>query len=136
MIEIIEKRMELDAEIDRVWRALTDGAELAQWFPDVGAFDMAPGAEGAFTWANHGSYAARVVAFEPPGFLAWRWVRDPEMNLDTGVTTLVEFRLTARDGGGTVLHLRESGFVRERDRQDNEGGWKSELGELTRYLQG
>ncbi len=136
MIDAIEKRMEFDAEPERVWRALTDGAELAQWFPDVSAFDLAPGAEGAFTWADHGSHAARVEAFEPPNFLAWRWVRDPDKDLDTGVTTLVEFRLSARDGGGTILDLRESGFVREQNRQDNDDGWKSELGELTQYLQG
>ena len=136
MIDAIEKRLEFDAEPERVWRALTDGAELAQWFPDAGAFDMAPGAEGAFTWAKHGSHAARVEAFEPPTYLAWRWVKRPEMDLETGETTLVEFRLGPRDGGGTVLDLRESGFLREQDRQENDGGWKSELGELTQYLQG
>ncbi len=135
MIDSIEKRMEFNAEPDRVWRALTDAGELAQWFPDVGAFQMQEGAEGAFTWQNHGSYAARVEVFEPPHLLAWRWVREPQMDLDTGVTTLVEFKLKARPGGGTILELCESGFVRENDRKDNDGGWDSELGELILFLE-
>ena len=130
MIEAIEKRVELDADPDRVWRALTDARELAQWFPDAGAFDLAAQTDGAFVWKNHGSYAVRVEAFEPPTYLAWRWVRDAETDIDTGVTTLVEFRLLARDGGGTILDLRESGFERAEDRESNVNGWNHELGEL------
>ena len=133
MIDAIDKRVELDAEPERVWRALTDGAELAKWFPDE-ASDVAADTNGAFFWEKHGSYAFRVEAFEPPSFLAWRWVRDADGGFDDGVTTLVEFRLRPRDGGGTVLDLRESGFVREEDRKDNDGGWDHELGELCALL--
>ena len=133
MIEAIEKRVEFDVEPERVWRALTDEAELSKWFPEK-ADGMGPDAEGAFFWASHGSFAFRVEAFEPPTFLAWRWVRDANGDLDEGVTTLVEFRLAPRDGGGTILDLRESGFAREKDRKDNDGGWDHELGELSEYL--
>lgn len=133
MSEAIEKRMELDAEPERVWRALTIGSELAQWFPDR-AFDMTAGAAGDLFWRKHGHYAARVEAFEPPSYLAWRWVRDAESDVDSGVTTLVEFRLTPRVAGGTILELRESGFVRPEDRESNDGGWDHELGELVQYL--
>jgi uncharacterized protein YndB with AHSA1/START domain len=133
MIDAIEKRVEFDVEPERLWRALTDAAELTQWFPDR-ATDMAPGADGAFFWEKHGSYAFRVEAFEPPTFLAWRWVRDANSDLDGSVTTLVEFKLSRRGGGGTILDLRESGFVREEDRKDNDGGWDHELGELSALL--
>ncbi|MDH3523413.1 MAG: SRPBCC domain-containing protein [Acidobacteriota bacterium] len=136
MIDAVEKRMEFDAAPERVWRAITDGAELASWFPDVSAFDLAPGAEGAFTWKSHGSFAARVEAFEPPAYLAWRWVQRAGDDVDGSGTTLVEFRLSARAGGGTVLELRESGFVREEDRKDNDGGWDSELSQLAVFLDG
>lgn len=136
MTHAIETRVEFDAAPERVWRALTDGNELAQWFPDAAAFDMSPGVDGAFVWEKHGSYAARVEAFEPPTYLAWRWVRDPNTDIDTAVTTLVEFRLHARDEGGTILDLRESGFERDEDRESNVGGWKHELGELVEFLSG
>ena len=133
MIEAIEKRVEFDVEPERVWRALTEGAELSRWFPDK-ADDMAAESEGALFWESHGSFAFRVEAFEPPTFLAWRWVRKPGDEIDGSYTTLVEMRLAPRDGGGTVLDLRESGFEREKDRQDNDGGWDHELGELSEYL--
>lgn len=136
MIEAIETRVELDAEPERVWRALTVGTELARWFPDGGAFDLGAEGEGAFTWREHGAFAVRVEAFEPPTFLAWRWARDPDTALDGGVSTRVEFRLSARAGGGTLLELRESGFVREEDRKANVGGWKHELGELAALVAG
>jgi uncharacterized protein YndB with AHSA1/START domain len=135
MIAAIEKTIELDAEPERVWKALTVGNELARWFPDVSAFDMEPDAHGAFTWEQHGSYAARVEAFEPPSLLTWRWVRKRDTDVESGQTTLVEFRLRPRPGGGTILDLRESGFARPEDRQDNNNGWDQELGELVCYLQ-
>lgn len=134
MSEMIEKRMELDAEIDRVWRALTLGDELASWFPDGGAFDLGPAAEGRFVWKNHGRYAVRVEVFEPPHRLAWRWAKDPDVELDAGTNTLVELTLSERPGGGTILELRESGFVTPEHLEGNTGGWRSELGELVEYL--
>ena len=134
MIDAIEKRVEFDAAPERVWRALTDGSELVQWFPDAGAFDMGPGANGEFVWADHGSYPAKVEAFEPPTYLAWRWTSNVKADAGTGSETLVEFRLRPRDGGGTTLELRESGFARDEDREANVGGWKQELGELAEFL--
>jgi uncharacterized protein YndB with AHSA1/START domain len=117
-----------------VWRALTLGDELASWFPDGGAFDLAPEAEGRFVWKEHGRYAVRVEVFEPPRRLAWRWAKDTEVDLDAGANTLVEFTLSERPGGGTVLELRESGFATPEHLESNTGGWRAELGELAAFL--
>jgi len=136
MTDAIEKRLEFDAAPERVWKALTEGDELVQWFPDAGAFDLRSGATGAFTWADHGSHAVRVEVFEPPTYLAWRWVSQAGTDLESGHSTLVEFRLGARPGGGTIVDLRESGFVREEARQENVSGWKHELAELADFLAG
>jgi uncharacterized protein YndB with AHSA1/START domain len=131
---VIEKRMEFEAEIDRVWRALTVGDELAGWFPNGGAFDLGPGAEGRFVWQNHGAHAVRVEIFEPPRRLVWRWAKNPGVELSASPSTLVEFTLSERAGGGTVLELRESGFETAEHLESNTGGWRSELGELSDYL--
>ena len=135
MIEAIEKRVEFDASPERVWRALTLGEELCCWFPNESAFTMSAGEEGTFVWTDHGAYLARVERFDPPHSLAWRWVHKPEMDLETGTTTLVEFQLTERPDGGTILDLRESGFIRREDRRDNDGGWDAELSELVVHLE-
>lgn len=132
----IERRLELDAPIERVWRAITDPGELSAWFPDRAELDLRPGGDGVFTWDAHGSGAVRVEEVEEPTLLVWRWARDPGVGVDEGVSTRVEWRLTPRDGGGTVLELTESGFVRPKDREDNAGGWTHELGELVEYLDG
>lgn len=131
----IETNLELEALPDRVWRALTDASELSQWFPDDGAkLDALPGGAGYFAWKGHGKFAVAIEAFEPPRRLAWRWARTADTPVDQGLSTLVEWTLTPRDGGGTLLALRESGFTDEKHHADNTGGWKHELGELVAYL--
>lgn len=134
MIEPIERTLELDASPDEVWRALTDPAGIGSWFSDRAEVDLSGGTEGAFLWNEHGRYAMRVERCEPKTHLAWRWARDPGKPLDQGDSTLVEWTLTPRTGGGTTLHLRESGFTTEAARQDNDGGWNAELDELVEHL--
>jgi uncharacterized protein YndB with AHSA1/START domain len=133
-LEVV-KSLVLAATPSRVWKALTDPAELAQWFSDERADVVAePGKEGQWVWKNHGSYAVRFDVVDPPSRLVWSWARDPDVPLGETVVTTVEFRLEPNDDGGTTLSVRESGFVRERDRRDNDTGWDKELGELMEYL--
>jgi len=134
-MDAIEKTLELEASPERVWRAMTDAAELARWFPDDGAqLEAFPGGCGWLSWEAHGRFALEVVVFEPPRRLAWRWSHQPDRPVGDGPSTLVEWTLTPREGGGTLLELRESGFLTEKHRQENTGGWEHELGELVDYL--
>jgi len=130
----IEKKLELDASPERVWRAITEPAELAAWFGDFAELDLRPGGSGWFGWKKHGRFAVRVEVVEPPHRLAWRWSHEPDIPLGEGPSTLVEWRLTARPGGGTLLELRETGFETRQHWQENTQGWKSELGELVAHL--
>jgi uncharacterized protein YndB with AHSA1/START domain len=131
----VERTLDLNAPLDRVWRALTDPEELARWFPDrVDQAEIKPGVEGRFVWEKHGAYAFRLEAVEPPRRLVWQWARDAETSLDEGVTTKVEWILEPRSDGGTTLRLRESGFVRPEDHEANEMGWDAELKELVELL--
>lgn len=131
----IEKTLELDAPPERVWRALTEPAELAAWFGDTAELELRPGGGGWFGWDSHGRFAVRVETVDPPHRLAWRWCNKPDSPIDEGPSTLVEWRLTARPGGGTRLELRESGFETPRHWQENTQGWTSELTELVTHLE-
>lgn len=131
----IDRRLELDSPPERVWRAITDPAELASWFGDSAELDLQPGGSGWFGWESHGRFAVRVERVEPPRELAWRWSKVPDQPLDQGPSTLVEWRLSPRPGGGTVLELRESGFETRQHREENTRGWKAELGELVKHLE-
>lgn len=130
----VEKTIQLEASPERVWRAITEAEELSAWFPESLRWDARVGGEGWFGWESHGRFAARIEAFEPPRFLAWRWARQPDKPLGEADTTLVEWTLTPREGGGTTLHLRESGFVSGEARGQNDAGWDHELGELIEHL--
>ena len=131
-IPAIERTLELTASPDRVWRAITDQAELSRWFPDEAVLDLRVGGSGRFTWKDFGSSRVRVEAIDEPSYFAWRWadIRD-----DAHETwTLVEWRLQPGKAGGTTLTVRESGFTRPEKRAENEGGWTAELAELVELL--
>jgi uncharacterized protein YndB with AHSA1/START domain len=135
MTDAIERTLELAASPERVWTALTDPRELARWFPDeVTELEPRAGGAGWLRWSQHGRFAVRFEVFDPPRHLVWTWSRSPDTAVDDGPSTRVEWRLDARPGGGTTLRLRESGFLDARHRQENEGGWTHELGELGAYL--
>jgi uncharacterized protein YndB with AHSA1/START domain len=134
MTRVIERRLEFEAPVERVWKAISDPAELAQWFPDSADLDLRVGGAGAFSWDKHGRYSVRVELVEPPKRISWRWAKDPDVVVDDGPSTLVEWVLSERPGGGTILELRESGFVEDEHFKDNSGGWTAELAELQELL--
>jgi len=136
-MKAIERTLELRANPDKVWEALTDPVQIGRWFPDDGVeFDLNVGADGYFKWNHCGRYAVRVEAIEPKTRIAWRWARTEETPIDEGPTTLVEWTLTPLPGGGTQLELRESGFETLKAFEENSEGWTSELAELVALLEG
>ena len=131
-IAAIERQLDFRASPERLWRALTDAGELGQWFGNRAQLDLREGGEGWFEWDGHGRVPARIEVFEPVTRLSWRW-GDVGKSVDER-STLVEFRLEPLPGGGTRLHLRESGFERDAARWDNTEGWLSELAELATHV--
>jgi uncharacterized protein YndB with AHSA1/START domain len=98
----IERTLELGAPPDRVWRAISDPAELARWFPQRATWDLRPGGRGRFFWAGHGNFEIRVEAVDPPRYLAWRWGEGSVPTLDDPAqTTLVEWWVEPAPAGGT-----------------------------------
>lgn len=131
---IIEKRLEFAATIDRVWAAITDPAELSQWFGDDARLPLEAGRDGAMIWKEHGSFAVRVEEVDAPRRLVWSWVHEPGVAFDDAPSTRVEWTLESRDDGGTTLYLRESGFLTDRHHGQNTRGWDEELSELVALL--
>lgn len=134
MSEDIERILNLEQPVEDVWRALTDPTDLAGWFGDTAELNPEKGGRGWFGWEKHGRFAVEVVEFVPMRKFAWRWAKDADTPLEDTPSTLVEWTLTERAEGGTRLHLRESGFSTDQHREDNRGGWTSELAELEQFL--
>jgi uncharacterized protein YndB with AHSA1/START domain len=131
---VVEKVVELSAAVERVWRAITDPAELSRWFGHETEIELSPGGDAAFIWREHGRYAARVVEVDPPHRLVWSWVHVPGVAFEDAPHTTVEWRLTPRAGGGTTLYLAETGFLTDLHHSQNSGGWDEELAELVGML--
>jgi uncharacterized protein YndB with AHSA1/START domain len=118
---------------EKVWRALTDPALLAEWLLPVFALQLEPGA--AFTFKTQpypgwdGTVNCRMLEIEAQRKLRYSWVVG-EM-LDTVVT----FTLTPTSSG-TRLSLVQSGF--KPDQKQNLGGarygWKMMGGKLIDLL--
>lgn len=134
MSGVVEKELQLAASPDRVWRALTDPAELGRWFPDETDLEPVAGSSGWFDWREHGRYAVRLETIEPKRRLVWTWARKPGTPLEEAYRTTVEWTLEAGPDGGTILRLRETGFTDPASRDGNDSGWDKELGELVDYL--
>ena len=123
----IEKKIQLRAPRERVWRAISDAREFGSWFGV--AFD-GPFAEGtrltgkimpttvdaevakmqepysgkAFDWT--------VERIEPMRRISFRWhpfAVEPGVDYSKEATTLIEFELSEA-AGGTLLTISESGF--------------------------
>jgi uncharacterized protein YndB with AHSA1/START domain len=127
---VVEKVLEIRAPIADVWHAISDPAELSRWFGHRAELEARPGAEGAFTWDQHGRYACRVEEVDAPHRLVWSWVHEPDVPFSETAATRVEWTLTEDRPGRTTLHLRESGFLTEKHHGQNDRGWDEELGEL------
>jgi uncharacterized protein YndB with AHSA1/START domain len=153
----IEKKIVLNASIDRVWRAISDAKEFGSWFGM--AFDgpfvqgnrmtgkIVPttvDAEVAKLQKPHEGKAFEITIdrIEPMRKFSFRWhpfAIDPSVDYSKEPTTLVTFDLE-KVSGGTQLTITESGFDkiplarRAEAFKANEGGWQKQTELIAKYL--
>ncbi len=117
---------------EKVWRALTDPALLAEWLLPVIGLELEPGA--AFTFKTQpypgwdGVVNCRILEIEAQKKLSYTWTVP---FLDTVVT----FTLTPT-ASGTRLSLVQSGFKPDQKRESGGAryGWKMMGGKLVDLL--
>jgi uncharacterized protein YndB with AHSA1/START domain len=141
----IEKRIDLNAPVSRVWRALTDHHEFGKWFRVRLDGPFVPGevSRGQITYPGyeHMKWRALVQKMEPERLFSFRWPHslDPNADVSGAPTTLVEFRLEKIENG-TRLIVTESGFeslppeMRAETFRRNEGGWTEQMKNIEAYL--
>jgi uncharacterized protein YndB with AHSA1/START domain len=145
----IEEQVRLPQPRARVWRALTDPAQLGAWFgANLAGATIAPGAHvlGHFTIPGHEHlmFDVTIEAMEAERRFAWRWhpnATDTSVDLSAEPRTLVTFTLEDTPDGGTLLRVVESGFEgiaaarRPAAILGNSKGWAGQLHKrLTAYL--
>jgi uncharacterized protein YndB with AHSA1/START domain len=125
----ITNEIVLPADADTVWRAVSEGEELAKWFPLDAR--VKPGAGGSvwLSWGEGADWEAPIRIWEPGKHL--RTV-DPAPS-KMAVDYIIESR-----GGETVLRIVSSGFSGEdawQDELDMSSGWNAFLVGLRHYLE-
>jgi uncharacterized protein YndB with AHSA1/START domain len=146
----IEKRIELEAPISRVWRALTDYREFGEWFRVKLDGPFAPGqvSRGQITYPGyeHVKWEAVVQKMEHERLFSFTWPHPKSLEKEDHpgdyskqASTLVEFRLE-KTTRGTSLVLTESGFDKlPGDRgleafRRNDGGWTEQMTNIENYV--
>ena len=138
-----EHEIEIAAAPDVVWRAITEAAELVNWFPLDSAVEAGEGGSITYRWGHDVFLVSRVLVWRPPGHLRISST-EPVLPPTEGAgepqqrQTVVDWHVEGR-GGATVLRLVHSGFGRDA-RWDEEfdgtrRGWDFELRSLKHYLE-
>jgi uncharacterized protein YndB with AHSA1/START domain len=133
-----ENEIEIDAPPADVWRALTEGEELARWF--AVAAEVVPGEGGCWkvSWDESPLVElGRISVWQPGRHL--RMVHEHTRG-DENIVRLEDFELVAVEGGArTLLRLVSSGFGSDASWDDEfegtKNGWAVFLRNLRHYLE-
>jgi len=130
--ESISFEFDLNHSPEKVWRALTDPALLAEWLLPVIGLELEPGATFTFKTQPYpgwdGVVNCRILEIEAPRKLSYTWTV-PFLD------TVVAFTLTPT-AAGTRLSIVQSGFKPDQKRESGGAryGWKMMGGKLVDLL--
>jgi len=142
-LDRIARQIDIDAPAERVWELIARPG----WYINDGAVDAEPDLrhEDGVTVVCHpslGEFRFRTVELDKPRYAAFRWIGTPYRD-DSAPSTLVEFWIDERDGGGVTLRVVESGFSTLADdpaawlkeREGNDKGWLTELAAAKTFVE-
>lgn len=134
----IQLSVELDASPEDVFRAVTDGTELAKWLAPEARVTPPEGGKKGRVWVSWGegmSAEHEIEIFEAP-----KRMRHPSgHNSETKAQLYADWSIEAREGGKATLRLVHSGFSPGADWDDeydaHERGWRLMLQNLRHYFE-
>jgi len=146
--DIVVSEVEIAAPPERIFKALTDSAELSRWFSSpecpvkLWEMDARPG--GRYRYATqpgtitvnqvsefecHGE----VIECDPPRLLVYTWIAN--WHDDPTVRTLVRWELTPK-ASGTHIKVTHSGLANlPVARKDYGGGWPGVVEMLKKFVE-
>lgn len=116
---------------ERVWAALTESAQLAQWFM-AGTLEPRHGGRLRLDSGEEGGTVGEVLAWDPPRLLTYSWIRDG----GAGPHSVVHWELHPNDAGDSTLLVLEHRGVDRDAAYDYGAGWHDFLDRLPRHLDG
>jgi uncharacterized protein YndB with AHSA1/START domain len=127
-----------------VWKALSSGEGLKQWFPPIAEGGGAPGSDVLLSWGNGVDWRTQTTAWEENRHL--QWSDPPRPNNSEPATPsrwptqmTIDWYIENVSGDHCVVHLVHSGFGTGEDSDDQYGGnsegWLYFLFNLRHYLE-
>lgn len=142
----IDRTIDIQAPPARVYQALTNTTEVAEWFQVKIEGTITQGAEVWMTSsAEHGCmrFLVNVVELTAPRRVVWKWhpnAVDPRFDYSKEPMTTVTFTLEPT-AGGTRVTVSETGFDllslerRAKAHADNSQGWTEVMVWLRTYVE-
>lgn len=146
--DAVVSEIHIAAPPERVFKALTDSAELKQWFTDASCpvktwqMDARPGGryhykteKGSVVVNNVSEFECHgeILEIDPPRLLVYSWVAN--WHDDKKRRTMVRWELTPK-AGGTLVKVTHSGLAEETiARKDYTGGWPGVLDALKKFTE-
>lgn len=133
----IQLSVELDATPDDVFRAVTEGTEVAKWLAPEARSTPPTGGNKARLWISWGGgmeAEKEIEIYDHPTHIR----HESGKNAETKAPLYADWLIEARDGGTTTLRLVHSGFSVGADWDDDfdshARGWKLMLQNLRHYF--
>jgi len=147
-LDAIVSEIDIAAPPERVFAALTDPAQLMQWFSDASCpvkfWRMDAREGGGYSYATEkGNFEVngvsefechgKILEFDPPRLLAYTWIGN--WHLDKQRKTVVRWELTP-SATGTHVKVTHSGLAQEAAaREDYRGGWPGVVEKLKQFVE-
>ena len=133
----IQVSVEIAAPAEAVWRAISEGDGVANWFAPIASGETGEGGHLKVSWGGDAAWTSRVTAWEP--FRRLRLADElPEQATDEGAGMAYEYRLEARNGA-TLITLVNSGLSADPSWDDTvhmmKNGWRFFLWNLKHCLE-
>ena len=121
---VLHFERQLSHPVEKVWRVITNPAEMKDWFPSRVEGEFRPGGKLKFVFENSAEIDGTVTEFDPPRVLAFTWGTDA-----------LRFELQSRPGGSQLFFdctFTDDGVKAARDG----AGWHVTLDLLDARLDG
>lgn len=138
----LEKSVEVEAPLEVAWKAISEGEELANWFPLEAEVEPGEGGSIRLSWGPGSEGTAPITAWEPLSRIEWTELMPaaaPEGGEGEGEPARLvgELQVEGR-GGTTVVRVVQHGFGMGDEWDDLfdalDSGWTYFLWNLAHYL--
>jgi len=141
--DAIISEIDIAAPPERVFKAISDAAEIRRRSPELSVYEMDPRVGGKWrlemrpSKPHHGfnviQHGGEILEFDPPRLLVYTWTAN--FHAEPEKRSIVRWELTPTKSG-THVKVTHSGLASEpQARKDYAGGWPGVLDDLKKWVE-